>query len=863
MVKSRACAAALITTGFLLGSTALTPAAFAQGPVPGVAPGQPVEGAPSLSDPVPSPETPNNASAAQSAAAPETSPTRDRQIPPLNLPDAAPATGAQPAETPAAPAPAAPAAVVGQTGPVIGRIIVRGNERIEAGTVLSYLTLQPGQRATPERLDLALDALNRTGLFADLALEIEGSDLIVRVVENPIINQVVFEGNSALTEEKLRDEVQVRPRGIFTRSRVQQDVQRIVELYRSSGRIGAVVTPKVVQLPQKRVDLIFEINEGPKTGVARINFLGNREFSDRDLRGVVATSESRFYRFFSSTDTYDPDRLEYDREQLRKHYTNRGFYDFRVVSSTAELTPDQRDFRITFTVDEGRRYRFGDLKVETQLQRLNAEVLERLVPIKEGDEYKSDQLEQAVDALTFAAGAAGFANVEVRPRETPNRETGVVDVTFQVREGPRVYVERIDVVGNTATLDPVIRRELRLVEGDAFNRVLLDRSRNDVRRLGFFKDVTVEELPGSAPDRTVLQVGVQEQPTGSLSFGAAFSSAESFSLDVGVTQSNFRGRGQDVRFRASAGQFRQILDISFTEPRFLGRDLSGGFDLFAQREDYTDFNSFATSSAGGSLRLGFPTSQNSFLFTRYVLRQNEVTIPGGFCGENDLIGLCAQQGSSLTSAVGYTYRLDTRNQPRRPTRGYNVLVRQDFAGLGGDVRYIRSEAEGDIHYGIRPNWVFSGQLSGGYIKGLAEDSVRYQDRFFKGGNSFRGFDTLGIGPRDVSRDSPLGGNAYVIGSLELRFPTPLPEQYGIGTAVFVEAGTLGLLDDRDKLVVNDQGQLIESPFIQDDLALRASAGLSIFWDSPLGPIRFDLSQPLAREPYDKVKTFRFSTATQF
>jgi outer membrane protein insertion porin family len=454
--------------------------------------------------------------------------------------------------------------------------------------------------------------------------------------------------------------------------------------------------------------------------------------------------------------------------------------------------------------------------------------------------------------------------VDVRPRETPNRETGVVDVAFEVREGPRVYVERIDVVGNVRTLDPVIRRELRLVEGDAFNRVLVDRSRNDVRRLGFFKDVTIEELPGTAPDRTVLQVGVQEQPTGELSFGAGFSSTENFSFDAGITERNFRGRGQDLRLRLTAGRFRQILDLGFTEPRFRGRDLSAGFDLFATRDDFSELTGFSTSRTGGAVRLGFPTSLNSFLFTRYTLRRDDIFIDDTLCADPIYASLCEQEGSSLTSSVGYTFRLDRRNQPRRPTRGFNIVARQDLAGLGGAVKYLRSELEGDIHYGFRPNWVLSGQASGGYISGFGGDRVRYQDRFFKGGNSFRGFDTLGVGPRDLSRDDALGGKAYLIGSLELRFPTPLPEQYGIGTALFIEAGTLGLVDDQDKLVRDPvTEEIFESPFIRDELSLRASAGLSVFWDSPLGPIRFDFSQPLAREPYDKVKTFRFSTSTSF
>lgn len=863
MLKFRARTAALMSgLALLLGSTALTPA-FAQGPVPTIPPGQPPDGVPSLDDPPPPPDSPNN-NAAQSASAPESSPQPSAPRPSVSGGTAGPATAAAPpAAGVAAPPPSTTIVAPEGSGPVVGRILVRGNERIEAGTVLSYLPIQPGQVASPERQDLAIDALFRTGLFADTKLEFEGTDLIVRVVENPIVNQVVFEGNSAITEEKLRDEVVVRPRGIFTRSRVQQDVQRILELYRSSGRIAATISPKIVELPQKRVDLIFEINEGPKTGVARVNFLGNREFSDRDLRGVVATQESRFYRFFSSTDTYDPDRLEYDREQLREHYTNRGFYDFRVISSGAELTPDQSDFRITFTIDEGRKYNFGKLTVDTELKRLDAELLRALLPIQEGQLYRSDQIEQAVDALTFAAGSAGFAFVDIRPRETPNRETGVVDISFQVREGPRVYVERIDVVGNTQTLDPVIRRELRLMEGDAFNRVLVDRSRNDVRRLGFFKEVEIEELPGSAADRTVLQVGVEEQPTGQLSFGAGFSSTDSFLFDLGIEQRNFRGRGQDLRLRTSIGARRQVVDVSFTEPNFLGRDLSAGVDLFTTRDDYSDQTQFTVARTGGLVRLGFPTSLNSFLFTRYRVQLDEVFVDPSFCIDASFQTLCEQRGQSITSAIGYTFRLDRRNQPRRPTRGYNLTLRQDFAGLGGDVNYLKSEIEADWHYGFRPEWVLSAQASAGYIESYGDDNVRAFDRFYKGGNSFRGFDVFGIGPRDLDTNRALGGKLYTIGSLELRFPTPLPEQYGIGTALFVEAGTLGLVDDEDKVIRNEAGELIPDVSVRDDLSLRAAAGLSIFWDSPLGPIRFDLSQPLAREDYDETKTIRFSTATQF
>ncbi|HEX8568779.1 MAG TPA: outer membrane protein assembly factor BamA [Caulobacteraceae bacterium] len=813
MVKTRVRAFALLSgVALLLGSTALTPAALAQ--------------------------------TAPAAAPPATAPAAASPDP--------------------APAPAAPQIPLTAPAPVVSRIVVQGAERIEPGTVISYLPITPGQTATAERLDQALETLFRTGLFADVNLAMQGQVLVVQVVENPIINQVVFEGNAALNDEKLREEVTVRPRGIFTRARAQQDVQRIVELYRRSGRIAATVTPKIVELPQKRVDLVFEINEGPRTGVASVNFLGNRAFSDRDLRGVIVTEESRWYRFFSSNNNYDPDRIEYDRQQLREHYTNRGYYDFRVVSAVAELPPQQDDFKVTFTVDEGEEYRFGDLKVVTELERLDPKLLQALLPIQKGAVYQAERIEQAVDALTFAAGAAGFAFVDIRPAETPNRETNTVDVTFNVREGPRVYVERIDIVGNTRTLDPVIRREISLVEGDPFNRVLVDRSQIDVRRLGFFKDAKIEELPGSAPDRTVLQVQVEEQPTGELSFAAGYSSVDGVLLDVGVTERNFRGRGQDVRLRLSVGSIRQLLDFSFTEPRFLGRNLSAGVDLYTYRYDFGEQAAFDQTQTGAGLRLGFPTSRNSRLFTRYQLRQDEVIVDAAQCEAGAISRLlCDQRGTNVTSLLGYTFRWDRRNDPRRPTRGFDLTARQDLAGVGGDVNYLRSEFEGGLYYGFRPEWVLSATAAAGYVTGFQGDAVRINDRFFRGGNTFRGFETAGLGPRDITFGDALGGNLYVQGTLELDFPNPLPEQYGIGTALFLDVGTLGKLDRASKLVPDEDGNLVESAFIRDDLALRAAAGLSVFWDSPLGPIRFDFSQILAKEPYDRTETFRFSQTTRF
>lgn len=833
MHRHRACSAALASgLGLLLGTTALVAPSLA------LAQAQPAEPAPA-------------------ATAPS-------------------GTGAPPA---AAPVPSGPP----QTSGVVRRILVKGNERIEPETVISYLPIAPGETVDSAKIDLALKTLFRTDLFSDVNIELQGGDLVVNVVENPIINRVLFEGNKSVKEDKIKDEVQVRPRGIFTRSKVQADVGRIVELYRKSGRISATVTPQIVQLPQKRVDLIFKIDEGPKSGILRVNFLGNHAFSDNDLRDVVVTEQSHWYKFFSSNANYDPDRLEYDKEQLRKYYRNRGFYDFRVISAVAELSPDKNGFVVTYTIDEGPEYKFGKISVDTELKKLDKNVLQALVPIHSGETYQDEKIESATDALTFAAGAAGFAFVDVRPRYTANREKKTVDVTFDVREGPRVYVDRVDIVGNTATLDYVIRREMSLAEGDAYNRALVDRSKNQIKALGFFKDVDITEIPGSAPDRTGLQVKVEEQPTGELSFSAGYSSVDQLVIDVGVTQRNFRGRGENVRARISVGSLRQQVDFAFTEPRFLGRDLAAGFDAYYYQYDLTEYSAYKTRSVGTNLNLGFPLSLNSRGSVRYTIRDDDVSIDQLYCDPTSGIlssSLCDQRGTFLTSAVGYGYSLDRRNDPIHPTRGFYFNLNQDLAGVGGDVKYVRTEGDGGWYHGFTKSFVLSVVGSAGFVGGWSGDHVRINDRFFKGGDTFRGFEIAGIGPRDLSfgRSDALGGKAYAIGTVELTVPTFLPEQYGIKAALFTDVGTLGLLDSTDKLgnqyinndptqglVLNSQGQpvLVRNPDIKDNLGLRASAGLSIFWRSPMGPIQFDFSRVLAKESYDKTELFRFSTATRF
>lgn len=818
---------------------------------------------------------------------------------------------------------------------IIGRILVEGNQRIESRTVLSYLLVRPGDAFDEERIGLSVRALGATGLFADIQIETRGTDLVVRVLENPIINRVMFEGNSSVTTEKLTEEAEAKPRQTFTLSRVEQDVQRILELYRRAGRFAATVTPQYKVLPQNRADLIFVIDEGPETGVRSINFIGNEAFPDDRLRREITTRQSRWWRFFEQADNYNPGQVEYDRSQLTEFYTNEGYADFRVVSSVAELTPDRKDFYLTFTVDEGQKYTFGDLSVETQLEKLSGERLALFLPMKKGDQFRSKSIQDAIDALTFAAGIAGYANVQIRPREVRDPVTHTIALKFQVDEGARVYVERIDIQGNTQTLDRVVRREIRVAEGDQYNPVQLDNAKNRIRSLGFFNadKVEVKDEPGSTPDRTVIKVKLEEEATGELAFSAGFSSQDAFLFSASAQQRNFRGRGQYLSARIQTTSRQQDLEFRFTEPKFQDRNLAVGLDLFATKSDYFDIAGFQNDVIGAGGRLLFPLSDTDQLGLRYRLRSDNLKLDELEAGEiNDgtktdcsLSGfarssLCDQRGNRLTSSLGYTITMNRTNDYIEPTRGFNLNFSQDIAGLGGDVNYLRNEFEGTIYYGFAPGWTLKSRLEAGYIESWGDEGIRINDRFFKGGNSFRGFDVAGLGPREIryqyaseqialdvgvappdfsapvlnsdgtqaTNDSgqllynsavtdsagnvlpatvtplnALGGKAYAIGSLELAFPLPyVPEEFGLDGAFFLEAGTLGILDsvDKDRFAQTDAFTTV---LVDDSASIRASVGLSIGWDSPFGPIRFDFAKILASEDYDRTQSFRFATNTRF
>ncbi len=733
------------------------------------------------------------------------------------------------------------------SGGTIAEIRIEGTQRVEPGTVRSYLKVQPGDPFDADRIDKSLKALFATGLFADVTLRRDGDALVVRVVENPVINRIAFEGNKKLSDDTLNQEIQLKPRTVYTRTKVQSDVKRILDLYRRSGRFAARVEPKIIPLEQNRVDLVYEIDEGPSTGVRSINFVGNRLFTASRLREVIQTKESRWYRFFSSDDNYDPDRLTYDRELLRKFYLSEGYADFRVVSAVAELTPQRDGFFITFTLEEGERYRFGKIDVTSAIKDVGADTLKPLVTVHEGDWYNADQIDKTISAFTDALGNRGYAFVDTEPRVKRDPDTHTIDVTFNVKEGPRVYVERIDITGNVRTLDKVIRREFRLLEGDAFNTSRLQRSEQRIKNLGFFKKVDVTNTPGSAPDKTVITVNVEEQSTGEFSIGAGFSTTQGILGDISIRERNLMGTGQDLRIGATIAEYSDQLDLSFTEPYFLERNLAAGFDLFLTKQNnellgaYLPYNQF---SYGGSLRLGYQITEPLRQTLKYTLRRDTIddvqTTASRFIQE--------EAGSRNTSSVGQVLLYDKRDNRLDPTAGYFMQLATDLAGLGGNVRYGRGVVSGGYFFGIAPNYVLSLTAEGGYIHGI-DEIVHIEDRFFVGGDNLRGFKVAGIGPRDLNTNDALGGNIYYIGTVSQSFPLGLPQELGLSGHVFSDFGSLFGID--------------ETGNIGDTHLMRVAAGIGASWKSPLGPIRLDFAAPIVREPYDKSQYFRVNFGTRF
>jgi len=740
-------------------------------------------------------------------------------------------------------------------------------------------------------------------------------------VRSPTVNRVVFEGNRRVERGVLESEIQTRPLGTVSQSIIDADVQRILEVYRRTGRNLAQVTHRVVELPNGRVDVVFTINEGEKTGVKEIRFVGNSAFSSSRLRGLMTTTEMNLLSFLKNSDVYDPDRLAADQELIRRYYLKNGYADFRIVSSDAVFDPAQGGYVVTIAVEEGAQYRIGNVSVDSRIPDVDAEALRRGISTSTGDIYNADAVERSLQNMTTEIARRGYAFAQVRPVGTRDPATRTINLGYVVEEGPRVYIERINIRGNTRTRDYVVRREFDVGEGDAYNKVLVDRAERRLNNLGYFKRVRISNEPGSAPDRVVVNVDVEDQPTGAFSISGGYSTADGFIGEVSVSESNFLGRGQFVRIAGSTGQRSQGIDFSFTEPYFLGYRMAAGIDLFSKFSDQTKYARYENRVTGGQLRLGLPFTEEFGVTVRYSLFQQELEIPNdykqpfndctfpitGFTGLNPdgtanrtscegngeaSIAAKESQGQTLTSLAGLTFTYNSLDSVKDPRNGIYAELKPDVAGLGGDSKYFRVTGDARYYHEIIEDIVGIARVQGGHISALGGEDLRIVDHFFMGPSLVRGFAPSGIGPRDIStldtRSNAVGGTTYFGGSLEVQFPIfGLPRELGLKGALFADAGTLfgykgatafdinrnTILEGNAPGCVLNTSVQSECLLVRDKNLIRSSVGASILWSSPLGPIRFDYAFALSKDDGvlingvkvggDRTQAFRFSGGTRF
>lgn len=726
-------------------------------------------------------------------------------------------------------------------------IVVNGTERVEAETVKTYLPVRVGDEMREDTLDESLKALFATGFFADVSVSENNGVLTVNVVENPVINILAFEGNDEIKDEDLTREVSLRPRTVLTRTKLQDDVARLYQVYRANGRFSASIEPKIIELDQNRVNLVFKIMEGPVTEIDSIRFVGNRAFDDSELRSALASKESAWYRFLSTSDRYDPDRLAFDEELLRRFYLEEGYADFRVLSSVAELSENKESFYLTMTVDEGPRYKIGKTFVHSSLPNFNSSGLKDYITFEPGDWYDSSEVEDSVDEMTTAMEDAGFAFAGVKPDIKRNRENTTIDVIFNVTESAPIFVERIDVKGNVRTEDKVIRREFEMVEGDPLTRRDYLDSEQNLKNLNYFETVEVETKPGSAPDKRVVDVKVEEKSTGELSIGAGFSTNDGPLGDIRLRERNFLGKGQEVVLAGTIAGERTEVDLSITEPYFLNRDISASADVFHITRDLQDESSFDQRRTGGGVAFGYPLSENLRQTLGYRLEQNEITDVQADASRF----IRDQDGTRVTSA--FTHRLNYTDLDSLvfPTEGITAWFDTELAGLGGDAKYVSGRLGTQYFTPVIDGVVFSLLGEVGAITGFGDAGVQINERFYLGGSTLRGFEQAGVGPRDTTTDDALGGNYFYRASAETSFPVGLPEEMGIKGHIFTDMGSLFEPDDES------------GPEVADSRSLRAAAGVGLSWRSPFGPIRFDLAQPYLEEDEDEDEIFRFSFGTQF
>lgn len=725
----------------------------------------------------------------------------------------------------------------------------------------------------------------------------------------PLINRVVFQGNKKLKSEQLGPEMQTQARTPFSQSVVDGDIERIREIYRRGGRSLAKVDARVVSLSNDRVDVVFTIDEGDKTGVKEINFVGNNAFSSSRLRNLMTTTEMNFLSFLKNTDVYDPDRISTDLELIRRYYLKNGYADFRVVSADAVFDEAREGYIVTIAVDEGQQYRVSGVTVDSTVPEVQAAELQRLARLSSGDVYNAEAVEKTLTNMTTELGRRGYPFMVVRPRGTRDPASHTIAIDYVVEEGPRVYIERINVRGNTRSRDYVIRREFDIGEGDAYNQVLIDRAVRRLNNLGYFKNVRITNEPGSTPDRVVVNVDVEDQSTGQFSVSGGYSTSDGFIGEVAVSESNFLGRGQYVRLAGTWGQRTQGVEFSFTEPYFLDQRMAFGVDLFSKYTDNTNYSRYENRVTGGQLRLGLPITEEVTLTLRYSLYQSELKVPNTYskpyndcsiplpgltplnpngtatypeCTWNGEASIAVKEavGTTWTSLVGATLSYNTLDNIRDPRSGFYAEIKPEVAGLGGDSRFVRATAEARYYHELFDDVVGMIKVQGGGITSFGGNDLRIVDNFFLGPSLVRGFAPSGIGPRDMTGDyraNALGGTTYFGGTLEVQFPIfGLPREFGLRGAVFADAGTLFGYQGQKYFDLNGDGSIYCPPLgtnperqepeclnVYDSKSIRSSVGVSLLWQSPLGPLRFDYAFVLSKATGDQTQAFRFSGGTSF
>jgi outer membrane protein insertion porin family len=770
---------------------------------------------------------------------------------------------ASPASPPRAPAARSvtPHAAAKATSGVIQAIKIEGNQRIEDGTIRSYLLVQPGDTFDPDRIDRSLKTLYATGLFQDVRLGRVGNDLVVRVVENPIVNRVAFEGNHKLSDDQLRPEMQLRSRAVFTPALAEADRQHILDMYAKRGYYDATVEPKIIHLDQNRVDVVFQINDGSETLISKIVVNGNKAFSEDRLLEVINSRESRWWRFLSTSDQYDPERLAFDKELLRRFYLKNGYADFRVTDASAELSPDRKGFFLSFTVDEGARYKVGKVTISIQLRNLTEKQLQPSLQLAPGDWYDGDAVGRTVDLIEEAVHNRGYAFVDVKPRVTRDTAKHIVDLTFDVGEGPRVYVERIDIVGNTRTQDKVIRREFLLAEGDPYSAERIRATKTRLTDLAYFQSVDIVTSPGDAPDKAILTTNINEKATGELSFGGGFSTDAGALVNIGLSERNLIGTGVNASINGTLAQRDSSIQASLTDPYFLDRNLVAGIDLFYITTNYLGTEPYDESRIGMSPRLGYAFNEHLRQTWSYSLVDRDV-----FNLETGISPFILNEaGTTVLSQVSQVVTLDYRDSKIQPHSGFITEVGTDVAGLGGDAKFVRGNLNAAYYIPLErefgnPDWVLKFSGSTGYMVLLPGGREEIIDRFFLGGDNLRGFETGGAGPHDAVFDDPLGGRFIWTESTELHYPLPVSPDLGLSGRAFVDVGALTDSSFRPGACVTSPGVSCQ---IEASPAPRIGAGVGVSWRTSFGLINVDLAPFVYKQPGDQTQIFRFGFGTRF